>query len=415
MLDGFFILHFDGLQERIGDEGMHFVFQGLKTQTHASEITDLFKVPAAHSSLFSIAFVNLSGVMEVEDTLKANAAGLTVFAGIRNSITSYQGLKRLHEIVGNRLYLVDTGSRTVVFHPKFYLVQGNLEARLMIGSANLTLGGLNNNIEASVVLDIDLSDGVEKSFVDDLVALMTGLPGEYPSHVTQVRKLKELEDLLASGLIIDENQLPPVTPRTLAPNANADTIPRMPLKVKPVKPKLTKSLLGGLPKAIKAKAAPVAAVRTATINLGADYELVWESKELTRRDLSIPDDEKKTHKTGSINLDKGRLSPEIDHRHYFRDEVFNHLEWTQSARTDTVVDATARFELVLKGVSVGEYSLEIHHTTSTDTRMYEQRNAMTRLSWGFMHAKVGRPDLIDRTLKLYRNRTDATKFLIEID
>jgi hypothetical protein len=106
---------------------------------------------------------------------------------------------------------------------------------------------------------------------------------------------------------------------------------------------------------------------------------------------------------------------EIDHRHYFRDEIFNHLTWTTSTRKDTVDDATATFELVLKGVSAGEYTLTIHHTTSTDTRMYEQRNAMTRLSWGTMHPKVGRPDLIGRTLKLYRNRTDTKKFLIEID
>lgn len=392
---------------------MRLVFQGLTAKTHAAELTELFSVPAVQSSLFSVAFVNQSGVMEVEDTLKANAAGLTIFAGIRNAITSYQGLKRLHEIIGSRLHLVDTGSRTIVFHPKFYLVQGRLEARLMIGSANLTLGGLNNNIEASVTLDLIFADQAEKQFVDDLTTLMSGLTAEYPSHVTRVQNVKELDDLLESGRIIDENQLPPVTPSRLAPNANADTVPPMQLKVKPVKAKLTKSLLGGLPKRKKMAAATVAA-GAAALNLGADYELVWESKELTRRDLSIPDD-KVTHPTGSMNLDKGRLAVDIDHRHYFRDEVFNDLAWTSSARTRTVEDATATFELVLKGVSAGEFTLEIHHTTSTNTRMYEQRNAMTRLSWGKMHTTIGRPDLIGRTAKLYRNRTDTKKFLIEID
>ncbi len=392
---------------------MHFVLQGLTTRTHTAELTDLFNIPAVRSSLFSIAFVNQSGVMEVEETLKANAAGLVIFAGIRNAITSYQGLKRLHEIIGNRLYLVDTGSRSVLFHPKFYLVQSNIEAKLMIGSANLTLGGLNNNIEASVILDIDLSNAAEKKFVDDIVAVISALPADYPSHVTRINNVKQLDDLLGSGRIIDENQLPPVTPSNLAPDANSDTIPRMPLKVKPVRSKLTKSLLGGLPKR-KKKAVPAVAAGAAAINLGADYELVWESKELTRRDLSIPD-EKVTHATGSMNLDKGRLAAEIDHRHYFRDDIFDALKWKTSSRKNTVEDATATFELVLKGVSAGEYTLTIHHTTSTTTQMYKQRNAMTRLSWGTMHAKVGRPDLIGRTAKLYRNRTDTKKFLIEID
>jgi hypothetical protein len=399
-------------REKIVGEGMHFVLQGLTTRTHTAELTGLFNIPAVESSLFSIAFVNQSGVMEVEETLIANAAGLVIFAGIRNPITSYQGLKRLHEIIGNRLYVVDTGSRSVVFHPKFYLVLSNIEARLMIGSANLTLGGLNNNIEASVILDIDLSTNEGKNFVDEIVSVMFALSADYPSHVTRISNVKQLDDLLESGRIIDENQLPPVTPSNLAPDANADTIPRMPLKVKPVRSKLTKSLLGGLPK--RKKAVPVVAAGAAALNLGADYELVWESKELTRRDLSIPDVEG-TNATGSMNLDKGRLAAEIDHRHYFREEIFNHLQWTTSTRTKTVDQTTATFELVLKGVSAGEYTLAIHHTTSTNTPMYLQRNAMTRLSWGTMHAKVGRPDLIGRTLKLYRNRTDTKKFLIEID
>jgi hypothetical protein len=77
-------------------------------------------------------------VENIEAQLIANAACATVFAGIRNDTTSYQGLVRLHEIVSEP-YTVDTGSRTVIFHPKLYLVRGRDCARLVIGSANLTL------------------------------------------------------------------------------------------------------------------------------------------------------------------------------------------------------------------------------------------------------------------------------------
>jgi HKD family nuclease len=55
----------------------------------------------------------------------------------------------LHKI-GVNVYTVDTGSRAVIFHPKLYLVRGEKVARLVIGSANLTLGGLNNNVEAGL-------------------------------------------------------------------------------------------------------------------------------------------------------------------------------------------------------------------------------------------------------------------------
>lgn len=40
--------------------------------------------------------------------------------------------------------------------------------------------------------------------------------------------------------------------------------------------------------------------------MGVEFELVWESKALTRRDLTIPT-AANTHATGSFNLDKGLL------------------------------------------------------------------------------------------------------------
>lgn len=391
---------------------MKFVLQGLRDETHTNELNALFEIPAVQSALFSVAFVNESGVTEIEERIKEYSKKTTVFAGIRNNITSYQGLKRLHEIIGENLYIFDTGSRTVLFHPKFYLVIGNLEAKLMVGSANLTLGGLNNNIEASVIAELDLSDEDDKVFVDEITELISGLPAEYPSHVTKVKSIKEIDELLASGRIVDETQLPPVIPMNLAPEVISDTIPRIKLKVKPIRAKLTKALLEGQPKAkVKAKQ-KAEVIPAATLNIGSLYELVWESKPLTRRDLTIPDD-KVTHSTGSMNLDKGLLSEEIDHRHYFRDEVFSGLTWTR--RSATVEETSAKFEVVLKGVSFGEFDLAIRHTHTKTSKAYKQHNAMTRLSWGPVKTKIARPDLIDRALRVYRNRVDRNKYLVEID
>jgi hypothetical protein len=146
--------------------------------------------------------------------------------------------------------------------------------------------------------------------------------------------------------------------------------------------------------------------------VGVEFEFVWESKPLTRRDLTIPD-APATHATGSINLDKGLLPEHLDHRHYFRDDVFQHLAWR--TRSQTVDEAFSKFQLVLKGISYGEFDLAIHHTNSTASRAYRQRNAMTRLSWGPMRQYVARTDLIGRTLALYRDKGDLTRFILEID
>ena len=115
-----------------------------------------------------------------------------------------------------------------------------------------------------------------------------------------------------------------------------------------------------------------------------------------------------------MNLDKGLLDEAIDHRHYFRDAVFAHLSWTPRT-TVSVEEAEARFQLIIKGIYYGEFPLQIRHSTDTNSRTYQQRNAMTRLSWGPIREYVARPDLIGRTLSLYRDEADQGRFVLEID
>jgi hypothetical protein len=340
---------------------------------------------------------------------------VTVFAGIRNDITSWQGLKKLHKI-GVNLYTVDTGSRNVIFHPKLYLVRNPNNARLIVGSANLTLGGLNNNIEAGMALGFELADADDQAVITGIEAQLDSLPGEYPNHVVPVQTLERLDELLAAGLLVDEMALPPPHPSTAARADARDRATAIVLKVE----RRRKALLRGTAAPAMAPAAPAAprrrrrgAAAAALAAPGVEVELVWESKPLTRRDLTIPTAEG-THATGSVNLDKGLLQEEVDHRHYFRDEVFENLLWTPVGN-GSVEEAHAKFQIVLKGISYGEFDLRIGHTTSTTSKSYVQRNAMTRLSWGPMRDYIAREDLIGRTLALYRDRAEPTRFVLEID
>ena len=144
-----------------------------------------------------------------------------------------------------------------------------------------------------------------------------------------------------------------------------------------------------------------------------NWKRVWRSKELTVRDLNIPSGPT-THLTGSINLDKGLLSGTVDHRHYFRDTVFYALNWTQM-NSGRIEQAVAEFRLVVRGLYFGIFPLKISHSTSTTSASYLQRNAMTRLRWGPMKGYVAHSYLLDSFLTLFRDKSDPTKFLIEID
>jgi HKD family nuclease len=395
------------------------ILQGFTAKTHRVAVAQLFDLPSIERVIVSVAFVNRSGTELLEKQLNEHGAKTQAFIGIRNDITSSQGARHLLDM-GVSLYCVDTGSRSVLFHPKLYLVKGATHARLVIGSANLTIGGLHNNIEAGLVVELDLNNVDEKALVESIEKEFDALAKDYPEHIVPIANPTQLDALVATGRLIDEMTTSPPRPACLATSPTSDTVPRIKLKVVPLRRALIAAKKAAKPAAPapaakkaahakKAAAAPVAPLPAP----GVAYELVWESKALTRRDLNIPDGTN-TNSTGSISLDKGLLPADIDHRHYFREEILPELSWRPS-RTETVEEAYAKFHLVLRGISYGEFDLRIAHTKGTTSAAYKQKNAMTRLSWGPLRDYVGRDDLLGRSLALYRDKADAKRFVLEID
>lgn len=398
-----------------------FILQGFTASTHREEVARLFDVPSIKRVIVSVAFVNRSGVDLLEEQLGKYGARTKAFIGIRNDITSTQGAKHLFDL-GVSLFVVDTGSRSVLFHPKLYLVKGAAHARLVIGSANLTIGGLNNNIEAGFAIELDLKNPDEKALVESIEKEFDALVKDYPAHVIAITTAAELDALQTTGRLVDEMTTSRPRTASAATSPTDDSLPRIKLKVIPLRRALTAAKKAAAKpaapstaarKTAPAKKAAAAAASPATPSTGVEYELVWESKALTRRDLNIPDG-KNTNRTGSVSLDKGLLPAEVDHRHYFREEIFPDLKWGPS-KTPTVEEAYTKFQLVLKGISYGEFDLRVAHTKGTKSAAYEQNNAMTRLSWGPLRDYVGREDLLGRTLALYRDKADPKRFVLEID
>lgn len=393
-----------------------FIFQGMTARTHKDTLRELFDVNDVKQVLVSVAYMSESGIEQIEDLLEKHAPLVNVFAGIRNDVTSYQGLCKIQAIAGSKLYAVDTGSRTVVFHPKLYLVRGANEARLMVGSANLTLGGLNNNIEAGVLIKFDLNEKADRNIVEEIESQLLALPNDYAEHVLLMDTVAKIEELKETGRVADEAALPAPRPSTSsAKSGGSDPVPRIKLKTTPMYRKLRAAQPAPPPAPVVSVAgggAGAVASHAAAPVPGVHLELMWESKPLAERDLNIPTG-KNTNKTGSINLDKGLLPEHEDHRPYFRVKVFNALNWNY--RSPTVDEAWGVFHLVLKGVSYGQFDLVVRYTNSTTSKSYLQNNAMTRLSWGAMGAYIQNKSLIGCTLALYRDQADPTQFVISID
>jgi len=375
---------------------IRFLLQGFTAATHLKEMRRLLACPNPERFLFGVAFVNRAGAERLAQEIGSTSVPIDFFAGIRNNTTTRQGLERLLE-AGIKLHVVDTGAENLLFHPKIYLAHGTQEARAIVGSSNLTLGGLHNNIEASMSLDLDIAAKADRKLVQTIESSFDSLLSEHPEHVFTICRVEDLRSLQSQGRLLDESQT--FRPRALPKSVQAETDPlrRLQLKLPPIRQTIPHAAAS---KPLGTHARP------------ASMALMWRSKPLTRRDLTIPDNIS-THATGSINLDKGMLEDHVDHRHYFRDSVFSQLSWKPAG--PTVDEAYADFALVIGKIDYGIFRLRIAHTTSTSSAAYRQKNAMTRLSWGSARDHVAKDSLLGRTLSLYHTFAADPSFLLEID
>lgn len=116
----------------------------------------------------AIAFVKRSGTKHIRDALGAFSKGKKVIlsVGIDSGGTSAEGLRDLMSAVSpqGQIWIFHNRNRST-FHPKIYLFKRTGRAEVLVGSGNLTEGGLFTNYEAGVRIVLDLNDSVDRAFL----------------------------------------------------------------------------------------------------------------------------------------------------------------------------------------------------------------------------------------------------------
>jgi HKD family nuclease len=149
-------------------ETVGFITQGfLEGNDHYIKLIEFLSSKNLRHAIFNIAFIKMSGINLLKTQLEQARGKLTVFAGIRNGITSIQAIFKLIDM-GISVYLVDTGSGNIVYHPKLYFFEYDTSYKIIIGSANLTGGGLNSNIEFSSIIETDIGSKQAKSLLSNI-------------------------------------------------------------------------------------------------------------------------------------------------------------------------------------------------------------------------------------------------------
>lgn len=379
----------------------NFLLQAVHNEDHLAPAREIFSVAELECAIISTAFMTAKGLSLLQAVLEPIADRTQLFVGIRNGITTVQSLQKALEI-GCETYMVDTGCHTRIFHPKFYYARGAVNAKLLLGSANLTMGGMRTNIEASVLQTLDKH--IDADFIEQLEGKLGDMIARYPEHVIRVVDEAQLATLLKSGRLLDERKVRVPVSVGSSIDRNLDPLSRMPLHTHAV----------NVPTVLTVASEEVNPIELPEPEVtGEDVRLLWASKPLKRAHISIPN-RAGTNPKGSMSLTVG-IFDGIDQRHYFRNEVFNALDWQDDENLPYKERSAASVKVIIKGINYGQHQLRLSHDTRTDTTSYAQNNYMTSLHWGDIARLVAHEDILGSTLRLYREESDHTHFIIEID
>jgi HKD family nuclease len=122
----------------------------------------------------SVAFVKKSGTQFIQAGLAKFAAKslVNVSIGLDHRGSSVEGFSQLLDAINpnGKLWVYKNSSNT--FHPKVYLFKNLSNADVVIGSGNMTKGGLFENAEIGVRLQLDLTKPSDIAFLKELEATL---------------------------------------------------------------------------------------------------------------------------------------------------------------------------------------------------------------------------------------------------
>ncbi len=143
---------------------MRAVHQGVTIDSLFSVVADWCKEGAGqkHCNLQILsAFASGSGVTAIApllDIFLADGNTVEIVVGVDRNGTDKAALNHLHSLAVAyesqcRVHVFQAPSRQSIFHPKLYLFRTRSSVSFVVGSPNLTIGGLSSNFESMLLFD----------------------------------------------------------------------------------------------------------------------------------------------------------------------------------------------------------------------------------------------------------------------
>lgn len=349
-----------------------------------------------------VAFASSSAVdgltPHIEES-KEHIEKFNVFVGIDQEATSKEALENLLELdIDTQIYHTKS---PITFHPKIYIFEGEDKGRVILGSSNITVPGLFQNIESSIVADFEKPDEegeqlieeireyfesffegsnqnvnpISEELIEDLVEGET-IPQDSDYSYTQTEQEREEQDKSLMKRLRDNFPTVPVNqPSEIFSNQESGK----------TEPENTDTEVG-------------------------KGELVWE-KELTKTDAQ----QNSEHPSGQLRFGQAGFEVDgklIDKNTYFRDNVFGDQNWRQNRDDPDMEIADVPFKVNIEGEDLGIYTLEVIHKPKWESN---QNNVPTMLRWGDLMDQIRvERNLTGKKFQLYAPENEGEPFTLEI-
>ncbi|KIM10151.1 MAG: hypothetical protein KU37_11755 [Sulfuricurvum sp. PC08-66] len=182
---------------------MNLINQPLNGQlgNHLIELLDSEKY---HTLNILVAFAKNSGVLRIINSLekfRKKGGIVNVYVGVDLGGTSYEALTALL-LHTNSLNIVHS-EKFQTFHSKIYQFLGDANGLIIVGSNNLTGGGLWTNFESSILIPLDGSSDNDAKILKEMSSYIKGLTSLKNSFMP-INTQKSIDDLLQNGYILKE-------------------------------------------------------------------------------------------------------------------------------------------------------------------------------------------------------------------
>jgi hypothetical protein len=355
-----------------------------------------------------IAWARFGGLGRFEKEIKAfrrRGGKLQLIVGIDQGIATEPGLKLAIELATQAFVFHDSES---TFHPKLYLGEGAAKASLLVGSSNLTAGGLFSNYEASMEAEFALpSEAGEPALAaarEYIARLLADKGVCLPLTNTLLRQLMANPRYAIS----QRERRPPASKRKGRRGEGLDETAETgePGKAifgaskhkKPPVPKLPSRAAKELKKLEKKKPSGPAPAAPVPVKETAAPVATW-TKELSASDAQHPPSSgsKPSNVIGNVRLVKA--GNPIDWKTWFRNDLFGLAAWKKARdrRKNKIEVAIVAFDVTIDGKSYGAVDLRVDHGIH---RVSKQDNHATILHWDSLSSVLRETDYTGYVLTL---------------